>query len=132
MAVLGYTCWMIDSMERTSLLAAFPPEYVNVIAHHVTLDYAVPQTHTLPTQMFGRIVGDAFDKGVQALVLEIDGTVYRPDGGIYHVTWSLDEGRFPENSKTLLAKGWFPLEQQIEIKLTPAWVMSRPKLKGEK
>jgi hypothetical protein len=113
--------------ERESLMKEFPPEYANVVGHHITLDYAVEQTHPLPTALNGRIVGDAYDKGVQALVVEIDGTTKRPDGETYHITWSLDEGRFPENSKQLLLKGWFPLEQPIEIKLTPAFVMSRPK-----
>lgn len=127
MAVKGYTCWLLDMVEREALMKKFPPEYKNVIAHHITLDYAVPQTHPLPTALYGRIVGDSFDKGVQAFVVEIDGTTRRPDGQTYHITWSLDDGRFPENSKQLLQKGWFPLEHPIEIKLTPAFVMSRPK-----
>jgi hypothetical protein len=127
MVVTGYTCWLVDMTERESLMKEFPPEYANVVGHHITLDYAVEQTHPLPTALNGRIVGDAYDKGVQALVVEIDGTTKRPDGETYHITWSLDEGRFPENSKQLLLKGWFPLEQPIEIKLTPAFVMSRPK-----
>lgn len=125
--IKGYTCWLVDMLERDALLKRFPPEYKNVVAHHITLDYAVLQDHQLPTALFGRIVGDSYDKGVQALVVEIDGTTRRPDGETYHITWSLDDGRFPENSKQLLNKGWFPLKEPIEIKLTPAFVMSRPK-----
>jgi hypothetical protein len=39
-------------------------------------------------------VGEADDgAGVQALVVRIGGTTERPDGAIYHITWSLAEGR---------------------------------------
>ena len=127
MAVKGYTCLLVDLAERDSLMKEFPPEYCNAIGHHITLDYGVPQDHPLPMIFTGRIVGDAYDKGVQALVVEIDGTTRRPDGQTYHITWSLDDGRFPENSKQLLQKGWFPLEQPIEIQLRPAFVVSLPK-----
>lgn len=127
MAVKGYTCWLVDMTEREALMKQFPPEYKNVVGHHITLDYAVEQTHPLPMIFTGRIVGDAYDKGVQALVVEIDGTTRRSDGQTYHITWSLDDGRFPENSKQLLQKGWFPLEQPIEIQLRPAFVVSLPK-----
>ena len=126
MMTKGYTCWLLDMVERDLLLTKFPPEYPRVIAHHVTMDHGVTQAHPLPTQLTGRIIGDAFDKGVQALVVEIDGTELRPDGEIFHITWSIDWDRYPENSKQLLKKGWFPLEEPIDIKLTPAFVLSRP------
>lgn len=127
MSIKGYTCWLLDMTERDALMKRFPPVYKNTVGHHVTVDYSVTQTHHLPTQFSGRIVGDAYDKGVQALVVEIDGTTERHDGAIYHITWSLDDGRFPENSKQLLGKGWFPLDEPIDITLTPAFVVSKPK-----
>lgn len=127
MEVKGYTCWLLDMTERDALLKRFPAEFSNVVAHHVTLDYGVTQLHPLPTQFSGRIVGDIYDKGVQALVVEIDGTTIRADKRTYHITWSLDDGRYPENSNDILKKGWFPLEEPIEITLIPAFVASRPK-----
>jgi hypothetical protein len=127
MMVTGYTCWLLDMTERQALMERFPPEYTNAVGHHVTLDYGVTQDHPLPTQFTGRIVGDIHDKGVQALVVEIDGNTKRPDGQTYHITWSLEPHKFPENSKQLLEKGWFPLEDPIEITLIPAFVRSKPK-----
>jgi hypothetical protein len=31
--------------------------------------------------------------GLQALLVSVDGETVRPDGGIYHITWSLDPDR---------------------------------------
>jgi hypothetical protein len=67
------------------------------------------------------IVGHAYDlRGVQALVLEIEGSVRRPDGWIYHITWSLDRaaGRKPVESNAVLRSGWLR-EEPVQIELIP-------------
>jgi hypothetical protein len=121
---LGYTCLILGHVERQALLSQFVPEYVQTVAHHVTLDYGVTGEE-LPDIWEGHIVGDAYDKGVQALVVRINGTTTRPDGEIYHITWSLDEGRFPEQSKDLLRRGWYPLAEPIPVSFMPAFVLSK-------
>jgi hypothetical protein len=59
-------------------------------------------------------------RGVQALVVEIDGSVTRPDGSIYHITWSLDRaaGRKPLESNAVLLSGWHRV-RPIKIALIP-------------
>lgn len=58
------------------------------------------------------MVGRADDGiGVEALVVEIDGTIVRPDGGAYHITWSLGDGRATKESNDVIADhGWQPFD----------------------
>jgi hypothetical protein len=115
--------WLLDETERSMLLSRFPPHYANVVAHHVTLRPNAPSHMPLPAATTAEIVGEADDgRGVQALVVSIGGTVKRPDGGTYHITWSLDRrsGRKPVESNHLIAKhGWSKCEP-IPIRLQPA------------
>jgi hypothetical protein len=102
--------WTLSPADRTRLLAQFPPTYPNVVADHVT--FAGPQGAVLPAIDTVRVVGRADDgNGVQALVVEINGTTARPDGSTYHMTWSLAEGRKAQESNDVLrSRGW----QQVE------------------
>jgi hypothetical protein len=54
------------------------------------------------------------------MIVALDGTTTRPDGGTWHVTWSLAEGRSARESNDLLAdNGWEPLDGG-QLRLTPA------------
>jgi hypothetical protein len=65
-----------------------------------------------PTDTDAVIVGQIDDGyGVEALVVAIEGTTARPGGGIFHVTWSLAEGRRSKESNDVLAgKAWSPVD----------------------
>lgn len=118
----GYICWILDEASRTALLASVPAQFANVIAHHVTYVYDVPSDTPLPEPKTGYVVGEIVDNGVQAVVVEIDGDTVRQDGCRYHVTVSLDEGRFAEQAKHLTLRGWWPLDERIAITLTPVFI----------
>ena len=65
------------------------------------------------------MVGIADDNnGVQALVLSIGNTTNRWDGGTYHITWSLAEGRKPVESNKVV-KNFLTLDDPIVINLIP-------------
>jgi hypothetical protein len=117
MSVIG---WLVDEPQRPSLLKRFPPVYPKTIAHHVTLQSGLPQDAPLPPDVTAAIVGEADDgKGVQALVVEIDGATDRPDGSTYHITWSLADGRQARESNDVIRDhGWIPSEP-VPVKLTP-------------
>lgn len=84
MSVIG---WLVDEAQRPGLLDRFRPIYEKTIAHHVTLRANVPDDAPLPPEATAQIVGEADDgKGVQALVVELDGATGRPDGSTYHIT----------------------------------------------
>ena len=117
MSVIG---WLVEEAQRPGLLDRFRPIYAETVAHHVTLQSGVPETEPLPPQVACEIVGEADDgKGVQALVVEIDGTSDRPDGSTYHITWSLADGRQARESNDVIRDhGWTPVER-TPVKLIP-------------
>lgn len=117
--VLG---WKLDAREREALLRRFAPAYARVVAHHVTLRPFVGRAAVLPHETEGLVVGRADDRrGVEALVVQVAGTTRRPDGGVYHVTWSLARGRrAKESNDTIAAHGWEPLDAPIPLRLAPA------------
>ena len=67
-----------------------------------------------------RLLADATSGEDAALVVEIDASVRRPDGSIYHITWSFDRaaGRKPVESNAVLLAGWRGVEP-IQIALIP-------------
>jgi hypothetical protein len=108
---LAYTGWQPPERERRRLAERFPPTYAvdPDVQHHVTFRYGVNADSQLPDATSGLVVEHADDlKGVQALVVEVDGGVRRPDGSIYHITWSLDgaAGCRPVDSNGILLAGW--------------------------
>ena len=113
--------WKLDRDERAALLERFPARYAEVIADHVTLKSGA-QRDTLPDPVEAKIVGRADDgESLEAYVVAIDGTVDRPDGSIFHITWSLGAGRRARESNDVIRdKGWGRLAEPIAISLQPA------------
>jgi hypothetical protein len=102
----GYAGYALNDFERARLLKIFHPKYENVIAHHVTLAFGVDATYEIPPIDSAHVVGVADDGyGVQALVVEINGTYDRPDKSKFHITWSLAENRKPVESNDVV-KVW--------------------------
>jgi hypothetical protein len=116
------TGWKLNADERAALLERFPPKYENVVADHVTLRTGATPSTPLPRKPDARIVGRADDgRGVECLVVELDGTTDRPDGSTYHITWSLGPGRKArESNEVLRDQGWEALPASIPVELEPA------------
>lgn len=112
--------WLLHPADRARLLSAIPPAYPRVMAHHVTLRFGVGAGFPLPVEQEGVVIGLSDDgAGLQALVVEIGGTTRRPDGSVYHITWSLGPGRQPVESNAVLRKhGWTAVERQ-PVRLEP-------------
>ena len=115
-----YTGWLVDPAARDTLLARFPPRYPRVIAHHVTQTFGDRDAQA-PEATTAEIVGEADDGlGVQALVVAIGGSPARLDGGTYHVTWSLAEGRVAwESNAVIAASGWTAVMPPASVRLLP-------------
>lgn len=114
--------WSLDREQRQTLLERFEPRYEKVVADHVTLAARVAADTPLPDSVEAQAVGRIDDdRGVEALVVAIDGSVDRPGGSIYHITWSLGPGRRAKESNDVLANGpWQPLSEPIPLTLIPA------------
>lgn len=117
--------WKVDADERETLLVRFAPRYAKTVADHVTLRFGTNADTPVPTAHFGEILGEADDgAGVQALVLEIEGTTERGDGSHYHITWSLGPKREARESNDVIRDhGWAAIEPAVPVRLEPArWV----------
>ena len=116
------TGWKLAKNDREMLLERFPPRYENVIADHVTLRTGATSKTPLPAKPEARVVGRADDgKGLECLVVELDGTTDRPDGSTYHISWSLGPTRRPRESNDVLkSQGWKSIPEPIAIDLEPA------------
>ena len=114
--------WKLDPGEREELLGRFPPRYANVVADHVTLKARVHEKSGLPPPVTGVIVGRSDDgRGVEAMVVQLDGSTDRPDGSTYHITWSLGAGRRAvESNDVIRALRWEPVNPPVAVKLEPA------------
>jgi hypothetical protein len=119
--VLG---WSLDRDERGALLERFAPAYPDPVADHVTLRSHVTADTPTPAPVTCRIVGRADDgQGVEAMVVEIDGTTHRPDGSTFHITWSLDrrKGRGAvESNDVIRDHGWSALDEAVDVSVIPA------------
>lgn len=118
------TGWKLDRAQREDLLSRYPPRYAEAVADHVTFlsNQAGGDTADPPDPApDARIVGRADDgEGVEAMVVAIGGSTERPDGGVWHVTWSLAEGRAARESNEVIARhGWKPLDGPV-LDLAPA------------
>ena len=118
-AVIG---WKLDEEQRRELLQQFPPRFRRVVADHVTLQAKANPRAPLPDAVTGEIVGVAEDgRGVEALVVAIDGGTDRPGGGTYHITWSLEPGRKAKESNDVIARlGWRQYDLPMPVRLVPA------------
>ena len=114
--------WTLDADQRKELLQQFPPRYPNIDADHVTLRPSSADDAPLPDESHGEIIGRVDDgKGVEAMIVHIDGTSDRPDGSSYHVTWSLAEGRHGrESNEVLKSVPWRLFDLPMPIRLIPA------------
>jgi len=118
------TGWKLDKTSRDALLQRHPPAYPRVVADHVTFksgdearDSATPEAVAT-----AKIVGRADDgEGVEAYVVAIAGDTVRPDGGTWHITWSLGQGREAKESNDVLAKGWEAIDAEPVVLIPARW-----------
>lgn len=117
----GVIGWKLDREQRKELLQQFPPAYPQVDADHVTLRTKAAPDAPLPDEDVGEIVGRVDDgAGVEAMVVAIGGTTGRPDGSLYHITWSLLPGREAQESNDVLASlRWTAFDLPMPVKLRP-------------
>ena len=115
--------WKLDRLQRAELLERFPPRYRDAIADHVTLK-SNSERDDLPGPVASAIVGRADDgDSLECMVVTINGTIDRPDGSTFHITWSLDKSKgrqARESNDVLKQRGWSNLPEPLPIKLEPA------------
>lgn len=109
----GYEAFVLTEDSRQHLKSIFPPKYPKWFGHHVTHRFPATKGEMTPyddqTRGDFEVIGYAHDDGIEALVVRVPGHNRRPDGGVYHLTWSLDpaKGKKPVHSNAVIReKGW--------------------------
>jgi len=120
----GYTGFLLSEKSRTEILKKFPPKFPKVIAHHITYQFGVSENKIPEQPSAAQVVGYAEAAGLQVLVVTINNSTVRPDGGKYHITLSLDPAsRKPKDSNDVLEKqGWqkvSPMDIDVRAKFFP-------------
>ena len=113
--------WKLDREQREKLLDRFPPRYAGPVADHVTLETDA-EDKPLPPEVTAAILGRADDgKGVEAMVVALDGSTARPDGSTFHITWSLAaDRRARESNEVIRDCGWQRFDEAIPVTIRPA------------
>lgn len=119
---MTYSAYIFTDDTRDQLIEAVPlvHQYTNASDHIIykSPDFQAPQWASSI-----KVVGVAQNDEAQALIVEINGTTTRPDGGIFHTTWSLKKGVKPTYTNKLISEhGWNKLEYPIDIKAIPVWL----------
>lgn len=114
-----YTGAFLSEEARQKILAAFPPRFKNVFAHHHTITFrptaeelaqlSIGESFTLP------IIGIAEDDKAQALVVESPFSSHKYP----HITLSTAEGVEPVYSNELIERnGFTPLSEPVMVDAT--------------
>ena len=100
-----YACHEIPERDRDRLLLDFSPIYPVVKANHVTLSFGVGRDFHLPPPPRITLTGHIDDgAGLEVFSVLVDGESQRPDGGIFHITWSLNPDRSSHESNEVLSR----------------------------
>lgn len=103
----SYWAFVLDEASRNKLLAAFPPKFPDVIAHHVTVGFGktCPAGFTAGETQSIDVIWHAEDASLECVVVRA-GSLHRPDGKPFHITMSLDRaaGRKPVQSNDVIEK----------------------------
>lgn len=90
-----YTAYVLTEKSRQKLAYLYPPKYQDFIGHHITEQFGVgPDTPAPDEPVLIQVVGYIDNgEGVEGFLVEIDGESDRPNGGKYHITWSIDRSK---------------------------------------
>lgn len=117
---MGYTAYNLSKESKEMLLQKFVPSFEKVVCHHITHQFGVSETAPLPPKASLKVVGYAVNDRIECLVVEVNGSISRPSGGIYHITLSHKEGTKPVESNDLLKSGYQKVSS-LEIIATPCF-----------
>jgi hypothetical protein len=121
----GYQAYELDEQSRDRLAKIFPPKYSDFIGHHITYKFGVKSDRPLPEQPnSAQVVGYSTNgESLETLVVSIDGSVERPDGKVFHITWSLDrEDRMkPNDSNKVIKENGYEKVSPVSIKVAPGF-----------
>lgn len=119
-----YSAYIINEGSRNTLIEMFPPQYSKVVAHHITVQFGSVTHNDVPELAEINVVGYLnTGDGLEVLIVSVNGSVSRPDGSTYHITWSLQNGYKPvDSNKAIVKYGYTSLPHKTQILTTPTVV----------
>lgn len=115
-----YTGWDLSILSVMTIKRSFKTVHPDFIGTHIT--YMFGKDSEVPDDADIFIVGQCVTDDIQCFVVEVDGSTKRPDGKIYHITWSIDKskGAAPVKSNAALASvGYETIPEKIKIRAYP-------------
>lgn len=115
-----YSCYLLSDDSKAKLLELFVPKFDKIFAHHITTEFGENSKLPIIPKTI-EVIGYSSNHGIEALVVSINDSIYRPDGSIYHITWSLNPDEYkPFDSNILLHENGFAiLDSPILIEVEP-------------
>lgn len=120
---MSLDAFLVDPVDRDKLAERFPPKFPELIGHHITHRFGVrPDPDTAyGTSVSVMLIGYSCNEGgLEAFTVSVNGSTHRPDGKIYHLTWSLDrsKGFKPVDSGDLVRSNSQPINPPIPLDVT--------------
>lgn len=91
---MAYTGYELTSSSRDLLHRLYPPTNPTWLGHHITELFGVSDDEPAPdAPQSVYAVGYINVDGIDGFVVEVDGSSKRPDGKVYHITWSINKSK---------------------------------------
>jgi hypothetical protein len=116
MSIVAYN---LDTCDLQKLRARFPPKYIEIVQPHCTAYLGKQVPTDMPKHAKGRVYARVDDfEGVEVLLISVEEQERRPDGNLFHITWSLTADRKPRESNYIIKRCQHEaLSEHIEISL---------------
>lgn len=121
-----YLAFKLSDSSRHTLLLSFHAKFSKVYAHHVTIEFNL--TEEKLKKMLGElgtskvkvyVTGFSRMDDIECATIKFNGHTKRPDGGTYHLTYSLNPPKKPVDSNSLLlasaGEPMYPLAREIML-----------------
>jgi len=106
----GYYAYEVPEAVRERLAQIIPPKNPEWIGHHITTEFNVPYNPD-NDGLTGKVKvwAYAYEDGLDAFAVNVNGDSKRYDGKQLHITWSLDrsKGKKPVDSNALMVTANF-------------------------
>jgi hypothetical protein len=102
-----YLAFVLDAGAKQAIRDHFKPRFRRKVCHHITLQFDLTdESFVVLSEEFNdatlSVVGYQAGNGVDCVACSVNGSVRRPDGSIFHVTYSLAPGHGAGESNELL------------------------------
>jgi len=102
-----YLAYELPQRLRNALIEHYPPQFPNMIGHHVTLSVGISSTICLPKDGEIVVIGHLTDNdSIECFLVTVDGNDKHSSDRYYHITWSINraKGRKPVDSNSIITK----------------------------